>query len=105
MSEQIKKAEQRGREISDLFQEIFDKKKGTTNYERLYEHAMRTPEGKRLRVTKALAKEWMQDEGRSQVYRELAVQGPGRTQRPVEPDRNFDWTSAKVRQPSPSSKG
>ena len=90
MSEQVKKAEQRGREVSDLFQEIFDKKKGITSYETLWEFAKRTPEGKRLRVTKELAKDWMQDEGRAQVYKEIAVQWPGRTQRPTQPDRNFD---------------
>ena len=47
-------------------------------------------EGKRLKVTRALAKDWLADEGRGQVYREVANQWPGKIQRPTETDRNFE---------------
>ena len=57
-------AEARGREISALFQQIFERRQGITSPDTLWGLARRTPEGRRLRVTKDLAKEWMADEGR-----------------------------------------
>ena len=52
-------AEERGREISALFQQIFERRQGVTSAGTLWELARRTPEGKRLKVTRALAKDWL----------------------------------------------
>ena len=48
-------AEERGREISALFQKIFERRQGVTSADTLWELARRTPEGKRLKVCRRAA--------------------------------------------------
>ena len=50
-------AEARGREISALFQQIFERRQGLTSAHTLWELARRAPEGRRLRVMEKMAKE------------------------------------------------
>ena len=73
-----------------LFQDIYDSRPGMTSADQLWELARRREEGKRLRVTRADAKEFLKDSGRAQIYKDVAVQWPGKIQRPTETDVLFD---------------
>ena len=85
-------AEQRGRDISALFSDIFNRRQGITSADTLWELARRTPEGRRLRVTLALAREWMKDEGRGQVYKQVPQQWPGKFNAPHGQIAILIWT-------------
>ena len=91
------------RDVVALFRRIFDSRPGITSPDQLWEPARRTPEGRRLRVTREGAKEWMKDAGRSQIYKDVAVQWPGKIQRPVQTDVLFDLDGLDLQRQSPST--
>ena len=64
--------------IFELLHDIFTKKSGITNADTLWERARRTRKGRELGVTKKHAETYLKGEGRSEVYKEVAQQWPGK---------------------------
>ena len=56
-----------------------------------------------MRIPLKIAENFMSDEGRAQVYKDVAQQWPGKIQKPVEPDHVFDLDGLDLQRQSPST--
>ena len=68
----------RGQRKAVLLQTIWDNRGGTTSAQKLYDAALRTPEGKELEIKLADVKLFLEDESRYQVFRKPRHEWPGK---------------------------
>ena len=73
-----------------VFNEIFAREPAITSADMLLEFAKRTARGRHLRVNRKDAADFLQPEGKRQVYKRVPVEWPGRISKHPETDTRFD---------------